>query len=46
MTISPRPEGGLSMLRIPPHSYMITVIGTLTIFGVGVLAAGLRRRVR
>jgi len=46
MTISPRLEGGLSMLRIPLHSYMITVIGTLTIFGVGVLAAGLRRRVR
>ncbi len=37
MTVSPRLDGALAMLRIPLHSYMITVIGTLTIFAVGLL---------
>ncbi|MDE2978882.1 MAG: hypothetical protein OXU63_15365 [Acidobacteriota bacterium] len=43
MTVSPQLEGGLAMLRVPLHSYMITVIGTLTIFGVGLLVASRRR---
>ncbi|MCY3664013.1 MAG: sodium:solute symporter, partial [bacterium] len=43
MTVSPQLEGGLAMLRIPLHSYMITVIGTLTIFGVGLVLSGRRR---
>ena len=43
MTVSPRLEGGLAMLRNPLHSYMITVIGTLTIFGVGLLISRRRR---
>ena len=43
MTASPRLEGGLAMLRNPLHSYMITVIGTLTIFGVGLLISRRRR---
>ncbi len=44
MTVSPQLEGGLAMLRIPLHSYMITVVGTLAIFGVGLLLTGRRRR--
>ena len=43
MTASPRLTGGLAMLRNPLHSYMITVIGTLTIFGVGLLVSRWRR---
>ena len=47
MTVSPRLTGGLAMLRNPLHSYMITVIGTLTIFrrrtgGLEVAADGQR----
>ena len=42
MTVSPQLDGSLAMLRIPLHSYMITVIGTLTIFAVGLLVAGRR----
>ncbi len=44
MTVSPLLEGGLEILRIPLHSYMIAVVGTLTIFCVGLLVAGGRRR--
>ena len=44
MTFSPRLEGGLEMLRNPLHSYMITVVGTLTIFGVGLLLSRWRRK--
>ncbi|MCE2559883.1 MAG: sodium:solute symporter [Acidobacteria bacterium] len=43
MTASPRLDGGLAMLRNPLHSYMVTVIGTLTIFGVGLLVSRWRR---
>ncbi len=43
MTVSPQLEGALAMLRIGLHSYMITVIGTLTIFGVGLVLSGGRR---
>ena len=43
MTASPRLEGGLAVLRNPLHSYMITVIGTLTIFAVGLLMSRWRR---
>ncbi len=43
MTASPRLEGGLAMLRNPLHGYMTTVIGTLAIFGVGLLLSRRRR---
>jgi SSS family solute:Na+ symporter len=41
MTLSPRLPAG-SLLRSPFHSNMIIVVGTLTIFWVGLLVSTVR----